>query len=219
MATIFLACDGKYYNKWAVNCIHSIQLLCPWVNITTLIINPDDCEEISGVEYFYETRTFDSTDSEIAYYQAARFLKCYEIFGDAKDILIIDVDTILVKPFTEKEFLSLVRDVAVLRHPKSNKLLAGMVTLGHKSNFRKNLKIYLEQLPISKWYPGWDQNVLNQMDNDFKLKEIPNYWMHLGKHRDETIFLTLKGDKKDESRFLEIYNKSFAKLKEEYGNT
>jgi lipopolysaccharide biosynthesis glycosyltransferase len=205
MYNIFLACDPNYYVKWGEACIKSIQHFNPWLSITVIIINDTGIKKIPNVRYVY-----DYGPNTVAYMQAVRFLKCHEIFQDKKYIMSIDCDTLCTKSFSVESFIALTENVSVLKHHKENRWMAGLVTYGD-INFRKQFKEKLLELPLDDWEYGWDQTVLNQLEKEFKFKEVQSTdWMSFGK--ESGIFLTLKGDQKTTLKYLKNYNKIMEKI-------
>jgi len=203
---ILLACDSNYYSTWAVKCIKSIQRFAPWINIVTVVVNPENIEEIPKVQYIYDYVDFSSNDSAIAYYQAVRFIKCYEIFSNNELVMSIDCDTVLTKSFTKNDFHLVCTDIHVQRHHKADRWMAGLVTYGNDNQFRKKLKDELLQLPLNQWQYGWDQKVLNRLAAEFEYKKLEvGDWMSFGKGNG--LFLTLKGDQKTSPKYLDNFNK------------
>lgn len=201
---IFLACDNNYYHQWAVNCINSIQKYCPEISITVLVVNPDNIKEIKGVRYFYENKKFKNADSEIAYYQAVRFLKAPEIFTNSELVLILDVDTICTKPVNMLDLKNIAKNICVLKHHKDDRWLAGFITLGNTSGFRDRYKELLLSKPIDDWKYGHDQDILKELANEFSFLPINvGTWMSFGKG--DGVFLTLKGDQKVSPKYLPRY--------------
>jgi hypothetical protein len=203
---ILLACDTAYYNSWAINCINSIKHYAPWISITIVIVNPHNIQEISKVRYVYDYINFLNEDSKVAYYQAVRFIKCADIFPNNELVMSIDCDTILTRSFSKSEFESICTSICVQRHHKKDRWMAGLVTYGNNNNFRNELKECLLSLPIDQWKYGWDQKILNVLANKFNYKKLEvGIWMSFGKGTG--TFLTLKGDQKTATKYLERYNK------------
>lgn len=210
---IFIACDGEYYDQWGVNCLKSIQYHAPWINLTIHIVNPNSKVELNGVKYFYEDKNFLNESSKIGYYQAVRFLKCYEYFPNNEMVMTIDCDTVLMKPFTKEKFEEICKVVSVQRHQKDIRWMAGLVTYGADNYFRQRLQQELLSLPIEEWTYGWDQDVLDRLSNEFQYNKLMvGEWMSFG--RGKGIFLTLKGDQKTSEGYLNNYNEGLRKINE-----
>jgi hypothetical protein len=205
MYNILLACDSNYYNQWTKNCIRSIQNFVPWIDITVIIVNPDKIDEISDVRYIYDYIIFENEKSKISYYQAVRFLKCADIFPNSELVMSIDCDTLLTDSFSKENFKSVCRIIHVQRHQKDKRWMAGLVTYGDDNNFRNRFKEKLLEIPIENWPWGHDQTVLNKLSEEFDYNKLfVGDWMSFGRGRGK--FLTLKGDQKTGSSYLEIYN-------------
>jgi hypothetical protein len=83
--------------------------------------------------------------------------------------------------------------------------MAGLVTYGSDSTFRNEFKEKLLSVPLENWKYGWDQDILNMLDNTYHYKRLNvGDWMSFG--RGNGTFLTLKGDQKTAEGYLEIYN-------------
>jgi hypothetical protein len=203
---ILLACDSSYYSLWAINCINSIKKQVPWINITVVVVNPENIEELPNVRYVYESVDFPTEKSKIAYYQAVRFIRCYDLFPNGELVMTIDCDTVLQKSFTENEFKDVCSTIHVQRHQKANRWMAGLVTYGADSIFRKNIKETLLSKSLDEWEYGWDQLILNTLDAEHNYKKLEvGDWMSFGKGKGK--FITLKGNQKIKEKFLENYNK------------
>jgi lipopolysaccharide biosynthesis glycosyltransferase len=204
MYNILLACDNLYYDRWAKNCIKSIQRFAPWINITVVVVNPNSIEEIANVRYVYDYFNFKNENSKIPYYQAVRFLKCADIFPNNELVMSIDCDTLLTRSFAKEHFISICNNIHVLQHHKVQRWMAGLVTYGRDNIFRNLLKERLLELPIEDWIYGRDQEILNSLSNTFYYNKLKvGDWMSFGKGRGK--FLTLKGDQKFTEKYLTNY--------------
>jgi hypothetical protein len=82
--------------------------------------------------------------------------------------------------------------------------MAGLVTYGSDSKFRNEFKEQLLSMPLENWQYGWDQDVLNLLDEKYQYARLNvGEWMSFG--RGGGTFLTLKGDQKTANGYLEIY--------------
>jgi hypothetical protein len=210
---IFIACDGVYYDQWGINCLKTIQFHAPWIKLTVHIVNSISKNELDGVTYYYEDRSFVNESSKIGYYQAVRFLKCYEYFPNNELVMTIDSDTVLMKSFAEKEFEDICNVISVQRHQKDIRWMAGLVTYGRDNDFRQRIQQELLTRPIDEWTYGWDQDVLDKLSHEFHFKKLMvGDWMSFGRGRG--IFLTLKGDQKVSEGYLNNYNEGLKRLHE-----
>ena len=206
MYNILLACDSQYYDAWAINCAKSIQKFTPWINLHIVIVNPDKpYEKISKVQYYEDFVEFPNESCKVPYYQAVRFLKCSDIFPNNELVMSIDCDTLCTRSFTKREFHEILSSIHVQQHQKNVRWMAGLVTYGSDSKFRNEFKENLLSVPLENWKYGWDQDILNMLDNTYHYKRLNvGDWMSFGKGNG--TFLTLKGDQKIAERYLEIYN-------------
>lgn len=206
MSNILLASDSKYYTTWGINCLRSIRKFVPWLNVHMVIVNPDErYEKVNGVNYYEDNVNFPNENCKVAYYQAIRFVKCSELFGDKNLVMSIDCDTVLTRSFTKDEFTNVCKNIHVQRHQKADRWMAGLVTYGDTNEFRNELRRRLLTLPLENWDYGWDQTVLNQLAVEFKFIPLPvGNWMSFGKGKG--TFLTLKGSQKLKDKFLKNYN-------------
>lgn len=203
---ILIACDNEYYNRWTINLIKSIQTYSTEIRITVIVVNPSHITELPGVQYVYDNIDFPNETCKIPYYQAVRFLKCYDIFSNKELVMSIDCDSICRKKIDSTEFRMVCSTVHVLKHPLKDRFLAGMITFGHNNKFRKRFKEMLLSKPIEEWSYGWDQEVLSHLHKEFNYDLLDHNWMSIGKVADG-IFYTLKGSQKDKPNFLERYNR------------
>lgn len=208
---IFIACDGIYYNQWGLNCLKTIKFHTPWIKLTAHVVNPIGKDELDGVTYYYEEKQFVNESSKIGYYQAVRFLKCFDYFPNNELVMTIDSDSVLMKSFSEEDFTAICAVVSVQRHQKNIRWMAGLVTYGITNDFRMRFKQELLALDIDEWYYGWDQEVLLKLSNEFKFKKLMvGEWMSFG--RGSGTFLTLKGDQKTSQGYLDNYKQGLRPL-------
>lgn len=209
---ILLACDTIYYNDWAMNCIKSIQHFAPWITITVVVVNPDNITEIENVKYEYVTQEFNSLDdkrredSMISYYQSLRFIKCAELFPNNELVMTMDCDTLCTRSFSKQDFENVCTKIHVQTHQKDPNLwMCGLVTFGNDNAFRNRFKEALLGQSIDLSKIGRDTVILNSLSSEFEYNPLAlGTWMGFGKG--DAIFLTLKGEQRKSSRFLEKYN-------------
>lgn len=211
MANLLISCDTDYYNKWAINLINSLKKFVPWIKIHAVVINPNNINVIEGVNYYYDNIKFKNSDSKIAYYQASRFLKCYELFPNNELVMSVDCDSLCTQPFSCQEFENVCSSISVLKHHKTNRWLAGLVTFGSSNQFRKEFRNRLLEKDIGDWKPGYDQDILRSLEQKYKFTEsIPGDWMGFGYKKGK--FITLKGEQKTASKYISIYERELTKI-------
>ena len=211
---IFIACDSEYHERWAQELARTTLYFNPWVRVVLLVINPHNIQEIPNAVYHY--REQELTDSNrVAYYQAARFLWAHEIFDQHDLVLCLDADTICTRAFTRSQFWRLTRHPHMLRHEKSQRWLAGLVSCGRDPAFLKDLNRRLLETPIEHWLPGHDQGVLKTMVLDWNIQPCSNtrYWISIGKG--PGTFLTLKGEQKQDPNKLRVWSMVDAEVKQD----
>ena len=209
MSNILIACDNEYYKKWGINFIKSLKKFAPWVNLNVVVVNPSSITELDNVRYFYDYVNFPNEECKIPYYQAVRFIKCYELFPNNELVMTLDCDTVCTREFKEKDFTRLCREIRVQRHPnlEKSRLLAGLVTFGNDNKFRIKIREELLSKPLEQWEYGRDQRVLNSLKSEFDYKDLfADEWLSFGKNQGG-VFLTLKGTQKDNDKCLKFYNK------------
>lgn len=212
MAKILISCDTDYYDLWAYNLIRSLRQFVSWIDIHVIIVNPNNIRKIDSVTYHFDYREFKNIENAIAYYQAVRFLKCSEIFPNRELVMSIDCDSLCTESFFPIDFEKVCSTVSVLRHHKTERWLAGLVTFGDSNEFRKEFTKRLLSKPIDEWCPGYDQEVLRSLETDYRFVEsVPGDWIGFGYKKGK--FITLKGEQKTALKYITIYKKELAKIK------
>ena len=118
--------------------------------------------------------------------------------------MTLDCDTLCTRQFTKDELHTIISTIHVQRHQKNIRWMAGLVTYGSDSKFRNEFREQLLSMPLENWQYGWDQDILNILDNKYHYKRLNvGDWMSFG--RGSGTFLTLKGDQKIAEGYLEIY--------------
>jgi hypothetical protein len=202
---ILIGVDQKYYNDWGINLLKSINHHNPWVSLHCHIVNPADVVELPFVNYTYETIDFENEDSRIGYLQAVRFLAVAYKFSNNELVITLDADTICTKPFTEQEFSTLFDHTTVLQHPKQPRWLACLVSFD-ETDFRHEYATLLRELPIDEWKFGRDQDILATLDEKYQFRAVNQQWMSIGKNKNNSVFLTLKGEQKTTKKYLNWYS-------------
>lgn len=213
MYNLLIACDQPYYNQWGENCLKSLKHHVPWLNLHTIVVNPENnFKKLKNVNYYFDETKFDNENSKIGYLQSVRFIKCSEIFPNRELVMSIDCDTLCSKSFSKEEFKKVCETIHVQRHQKDIRWMAGLVTYGNTNDFRIELKEMLLSIPVSQWKHGWDQEILKILSSKYKFNPLAvGNWMSFGRGRG--IFLTLKGDQKISPGYLENYNNVLRTIK------
>ena len=202
--TLLIGCDNAYYVDWALPLLKSLNYFVPWLELHVHIVNPDNYTPLDYVKYTTEHRIFSNDDAMTAYLQAVRFKVAYEEYQD-RPVMIVDADSICTQAFTEQDYDQLVDEVTVLRHPKADRWLAGLVATNN-AQFLQDYYDLLVAEPFDLWQYGRDQDILKDLSKQYSYRSAGQHWMKIGKPSKECIFLTLKGDQKTSGKYLQHYN-------------
>jgi len=215
--SILIACDQLYYDDWGIGLLKSINHHSPWIKLRCHVVNPINLEKLEFVEYTVEEIEFQNDEVKIAYLQAVRFIAASKIPMN-ESFITLDADTICTRSFTEEEFATLFDAHYVMQHPKDGRWLAGLVTFG-QDDFRHQYAKALNSKPIRDWKWGRDQLVMPQLDNEYNFMPVGVEWITVGKNKNDSAFLTLKGDQKTTDKYLEkfIGYRNMATLEEHLG--
>ena len=200
---ILVACDHIYYVDWAEHLLKSIHYHAPWVRLHCHVVNPQEFNKLSYVDYTFESIRFQSEDSRIGYLQAVRFLVVADKFNNDELVMTLDADTICTQAFTEQDFSLLFKNPHVLLS-QGDRWLAGLVTFD-QSNFRQDFANRLRNKLVTEWKSGWDQKVLAELAETHKFTPAGAPWMAIGKIKEASTFLTLKGDQKIKDKYLSAF--------------
>ena len=200
---LLIACDQKYYIDWAKNLLVSIKYYCPSLKLHCHIINPTVNNCLNGVSITTETKEFVNTQSKISYLQSARFIQIAN-YDLQEKFVTIDADSICTRSFNIADLVSVIETQSVLCHPKKNRWLAGFVSFDN-NNFRQDFKQLLFEDPIDSWLPGRDQVVLERLSTKYNYTKLDTSWMAIGKNKNSSVFLTLKGDQKYQDKYLDKF--------------
>ena len=203
---ILIGCDQTYYDQWATPLLQSIQRHNPWINLHCHIVNPTQDNTLDGVSITYETKEFASDTVKISYLQSVRFLAISNKFSKNERVITLDADSICTRKIGKTAIERLFEKQYVLKHHKENRWLAGFVVF-NDNGFRQEYARELNRIPVDNWKWGRDQTVLNQLADDYKFEKLDPLWMAIGKNRNSSAFLTLKGEQKETDKYLNVYRK------------
>jgi hypothetical protein len=202
---IVLACDQAYYDNWAIDLLKSINYYNPWIKLHCEVINPTKKNMLSFANVTEHNIDFDNDSSKLSYLQSRRFIAAANIPSN-ENVVTLDCDTICTRSIDHIEIHSLFQKQYVLKHKKDGRWLAGMVTFNTYNDFRFILKKSLLEKDIKYWKPGRDQDILEDLAKPMQFIELPKNWMSLGKHKNHSVFLTLKGSQKYKEKYLRFFN-------------
>ena len=203
---ILIGTDQNYYDQWGINLLKSINYYNPWISLHCHIVNSFDTKTLPFVQYTYENVEFKNEQSKIGYLQSARFLAVADKFSKDEFVATLDADSICTQMFTEEDFSKLFFSNTILKHPKDNRWLAGFVSF-NDNNFRCEYANELRSVPVEEWQFGRDQLILNLLSNKYQYSSLDTKWMSIGKNKNNSVFLTLKGEQKITEKYLNWYNK------------
>lgn len=202
---IVIGCDQTYYEQWADPLLKSIKKHNPFFILHCHVVNPHNLEKLPFVNYTTEFVNITDKDAWISYLQSVRFL-CVAKLPKDQFAITLDADTICTRSVTNDELESLFSKQSILQHPKDNRWLAGLVAF-RNDDFRLDYASLLNEKPITDWEWGRDQKILSSLAIKYNFFPADKSWMSIGKNRNESIFLTLKGDQKHTEKYLNAYRK------------
>jgi len=203
---VLIGCDQNYYDTWAVPLLLSIQRHNPWIHLHCHVVNPTKENILDSVDITSEQLEFASNESKIAYLQSVRFLAVANKFRKNEKVITLDADSICTREIGRTAIERLFEKQHVLKHHKENRWLAGFVTF-LDNGFRQEYAKELNSIPIDKWKWGRDQTVLNKLADEYQFEKLDQLWMAIGKNRNSSAFLTLKGEQKETDKYLNVYRK------------
>ena len=203
---ILIGCDQLYFDKWAVPLFQSIQRHNPTISLHCHIVNPTVENSLNNVSITTETLEFLNDEVKIAYLQCARFIAANSKFKKDEKVIMLDADTICTRPINDIELTRLFSCQHILQHPKEARWLAGFVTF-YNNGFREEYVRQLNSIPLDEWQWGRDQLILNSIAHEYKFQALPKTWMSIGKNKNNSAFLTLKGEQKETDKYLEWYKR------------
>jgi lipopolysaccharide biosynthesis glycosyltransferase len=203
---ILIGCDQKYYDDWGVQLLSSIHKHSPDISLHCHIVNPTKENNLPYVDITSEQIDFLSDEVKISYLQSSRFLVVADKFKNNENVITLDADSICTKPITEEELSSVFERQYVLKHHKEDRWLAGLVTFSD-NGFRQEYVKELNSINLENWKWGRDQLILNQMSRSFNFTPVGSNWMSIGKNKNNSIFLTLKGEQKETDKYLSWYKR------------
>jgi len=203
---ILIGCDQAYFDKWAIPLLQSIQRHNLWINLHCHIVNPAKDNSLDSVSITSENINFVNDESKISYLQSVRFLAVANKFSKNERVITLDADSICTREIEKTAIERLFEKQYVLKHHKENRWLAGFVVF-NDNGFRKEYARELNHIPVDKWKWGRDQTVLNQLADAYKFEKLDPLWMAIGKNRNSSAFLTLKGEQKETDKYLNVYRK------------
>lgn len=205
MYNLFVACDQLYYQDWCITFLKTLRHHVPWLKLHCHLVNADSVEKLPYVDYTHEHVEYVNDDQKLGYLQAVRFLAVANKFKNNERVIVLDCDSLCVRPFSPEEFAKLFEQQYVLRNTKiDRRWMAGFVTF-KDNHFRQAYAEKLLEKPINEWLPGWDQDVMKEICETYHFVELSKDWITVGKHNGRSAFFTSKGSQKFKEKYLERY--------------
>jgi hypothetical protein len=201
---ILIGCDQSYFDKWATPLLQSIQRHNPWIHLHCHIVNPTKENTLDSVSITSEHINFVNDESKISYLQSVRFLAVANKFHRNERVITLDADSICTREIGKTAIERLFEKQHVLKHHKENRWLAGFVVF-NDNGFRKEYANELNSVSVDNWKWGRDQTILNQLADEYNFETLDPLWMAIGKNRNSSAFLTLKGEQKETDKYLNVY--------------
>jgi len=203
---ILIGCDQTYYDTWAAPLLQSIRRHNPWIRLHCHIVNPTKDNALDNVDITSNQLEFVSDESKISYLQGVRFLAVADKFQKNEYVITLDADSICTRQIDNINLVELFQKQYVLQHPKEDRWLAGFVTF-LDNGFRQEYAKEIKSIPIQQWKWGRDQTILNSLANEFNFQKLDTSWMSIGKNKNNSVFLTLKGEQKETDKYLNWYKR------------
>lgn len=205
MYNLLVACDQVYYQDWCITFLKTLHLHVPWLKLHCHLVNADTVQKLPYVDYTHEQVEYINDDQKLGYLQAVRFLAVADKFKNNERVIVLDCDSLCVRPFTPEEFATLFEQQYVLRHTKiDRRWMAGFVTF-KDNHFRQAYAARLRAKPVAEWLPGWDQDVMKEICEEYNFVELSKDWITVGKHNGRSAFFTSKGSQKFKEKYLARY--------------
>ncbi|MCW5752073.1 MAG: hypothetical protein KIT81_13085 [Alphaproteobacteria bacterium] len=228
---LYTACDPEYFGRYYETLVLSLERHSPGVALHLHIFDPRDRAHLALIEDLRRrcpslllTCTEELVDApgrdaiyRITYYASMRFLRLHEMMrATGRDVLSIDVDTLVLRPLGELLDFVAGADVsfrARFRHPDPRRrMLAGVIWFRHSpaalaylGRVARRIALHLLEpdFPV-QWY--LDQRLLHLEFRRERLRPRGMKWRRLHRrfidwHYDEgSVIWVGKGKRKDENR-------------------
>jgi hypothetical protein len=214
---IFLSCDNIFYHRFGVNCAKTILHFAPFLHIHFHVANHSGYKlEDKKITYTHETIELDENHPTTGrYFASMRLIRSQELFEDWQYVMIIDVDSLAVKPIPEAEYVDQTSKLSQLVR-KGGRWNNSMICLGlgnEAREFKKNIKeeiLKKDILNYDKWY---DQVCMDNIRSNYNIQPIDLKWLNFSYKKDRSYFYSGKGKRKDNLIFEQITEQTLNKIK------
>ncbi len=164
-----IGCEPNYFDQFAKVLFFSLRKHCPWANVHFHLVDATpaniawltthDCtfsSEVTPAEYCIDPF------NKVLYCCAARYFRVPDIYKDNTRVIVLDADSIMVRPLPREKFLTDLSKsswVPVREKGGKRKSLASALGFG-VDNVRHVFANYLKEGP---YYWDKDQGILNGM--------------------------------------------------------
>lgn len=107
-----LACDSVYFQNWARTLFLSITHHAPWAHVHFHLFDPLP-EDLAWCHASTASVSWENTDlaytntkqDSVLYWAAARYMRVVDIYEDLTPVINLDVDSIMVRPLSQEQFM------------------------------------------------------------------------------------------------------------------
>lgn len=211
-AGFMLASDSVYFQNWGKTLFLSIAQHAPWAHVHFHLFDPGP-QDLDWCHFNGATVTWETTDpnycaskqDSVLYWAAARYMRVVDIYYDQTPVINLDVDSIMVKPLSQEQFLAdLAHSWVPTTPPGKRRTLSLCSAIGFgpdrtRYHLRDRLIAVYENSRLT-W--ALDQNICDEllegqqiqaMDlryTDFKFKEDSFIWTGKGERVYKQSFVT-----------------------------
>jgi hypothetical protein len=208
-----LACDTVYLNNWTKPLFFSIQKYCSWAHIHIHVFDPtpSDIVWLSSHNCSYSTENTPSEFTDWAskglYWSVARYARVLEIYTDDTLVIDLDVDSVVVNPIPQTEFLKDLESSWVPTRLKGGQIKSLASAVGFVADRTRYIlaELLMDAYKNNKLVFAADQAILNGMigRNEIKKMDLRYTDYKFGKNGVSYIW-TGKGDRVKEPKFVKM---------------
>jgi hypothetical protein len=166
-----LTCDTKYFNTWAKPLFFSIKDNCPWAHIHFHIFDPAPGDLEWAIAHGCTTSSEITPDeftkdltTKATYWCLARYFRVPEIYEDTALVINLDVDSVMVNPLSENEFIKDLQTTWIPTRGKGGQIKSLASAMGFGAdNGRHILATRFKDKLKEELFWGIDQSTLNEM--------------------------------------------------------
>jgi len=203
---IFLACDNIFYHRFAINCAKTIRYFSPYLHIHIHVVNHEGyLYQDNKITYSFEKFPKLPEHPSTRYYASVRLLRSSELFDQDQRVMIIDVDSLALKPIQEHEYIDQTSKLSQLVR-KGGRWNNSMICLGlgkEADEFKKSIREKLLEIPITTWDGWYDQDCIDKIRHLHNIQPISLSWLNFTLKKNNSYFYSGKGERKENDKFKE----------------